>query len=222
MEMRLHAPAALASLLAAAGCATSDPRDHVEKNIEIPRYDVLSRDGPFELRAYAATIVARTDVDGDLDDANSEGFSRLAGYIFGKNRARAEIAMTAPVSATAASTGSKIAMTAPVGASAAAAGGPWEITFTMPSRYTLAELPIPLDPRVTLVERTSSCVAAVVFAGLSGKDVVAAQTEALRGWLTAAGHSARGAPTIARYNTPWTLPFNRRNEVLIEVSCPQT
>jgi len=215
--MRTHLTTALASLLAATGCATSDPREHVAADLEIPRYDVLARDGEFELRAYSPTIVARTEVEGDRDRASNEGFRRLAGYIFGKNRARAEIAMTAPVSAREAGASAKIAMTAPV--SATPSSGKWEITFTMPGSYALEDLPVPLDGRVSLVERPTSCVAAVVFDGLTTERSVASKTSALEAWMAAQGYPPKSAATVARYNTPWTLPSLRRNEVLIEVEC---
>ena len=31
------------------------------------------------------------------------------------------------------------------------------------------------------------------------------------------GFKARGVVQLARYNPPWTLPFFRRNEVMIEL-----
>ena len=53
--------------------------------IEEPKYTVLEKEKPFELRAYAPKIIAETLVSGDLDDASSTGFRRIADYIFGNN-----------------------------------------------------------------------------------------------------------------------------------------
>lgn len=52
---------------------------------EEPKYVLLEKSEPFELRAYAPRIMAEVQVDGDLDAASSQGFRLIAAYIFGKN-----------------------------------------------------------------------------------------------------------------------------------------
>ena len=79
--------------------------------IEESRYTVVEQVDDFELRMYEPGIVAETLVEGDFSEVGSEGFRRLAGYIFGKNRKQQDIDMTAPVSQESAA--EKIAMTAP-------------------------------------------------------------------------------------------------------------
>ena len=113
--------------------------------IEEPRYEVLAKDGPFELRQYAPTIVAEVTVPGDRDAAVNAGFKALAGYIFGANVPKQKIEMTAPVTQ---EPGEKIAMTAPV--TQQAKGGEWIVRFVMPSSWTMKTLPKPVDPRVRL------------------------------------------------------------------------
>lgn len=102
--------------------------------IEEPKFTLASKDGAFELRDYAATIVAEVSVKGDQREASKKGFRLLAGYIFGGNRSRTKIAMTAPVTKTAQplrdATGQKIAMTTPV--TQIATGSEWLVRFTMP------------------------------------------------------------------------------------------
>jgi integrase len=36
-------------------------------------------------------------------------------------------------------------------------------------------------------------------------------------WITQKNLKVLGAPQLARYNPPWTLPFLRRNELMVEV-----
>jgi hypothetical protein len=132
--------------------------------------------------------------------------------------------MTAPVSAApAAAASAKIAMTAPVAAQPADATGTdssWAVTFTMPRQYTLETLPTPQDARVSLLPVQGRLRATVVFAGTTPPDVVEEKTRELRAWIEARGLVATSAPELARYNDPWTLPWNRRNEILMDVAAP--
>ena len=114
--------------------------------IEEPKFTVSLHEGAFETRDYPAVVAAEVTVTGDQKGAASKGFRLLAGYIFGGNTRRQSIAMTAPVAQERA--GEKIAMTAPV--TQTPSDGAWVVRFTMPSRYSLATLPQPNDPRVKL------------------------------------------------------------------------
>jgi hypothetical protein len=182
-----------------------------------PPFTATIRDKPFELREYPGFIVAETFVDGDFDAAGRTGFRRIAKYIFGDNIAAngtaTKVAMTAPVTMEPA--GSNIAMTAPV--TMEAQGARWRMHFVMPAGYTLAALPRPKDARITLREVPAQRVAAVRFSGFTTAAAMAEQTAKLTAWMQARGLKARGTPQIARYNDPFTLPWNRRNEMLIEV-----
>ena len=65
--------------------------------IEEPKYSVIEKAEPFELRLYAPMILAEVKVDGDLDEASNQGFRLIAAYIFGQNQVTEKIAMTSPV-----------------------------------------------------------------------------------------------------------------------------
>lgn len=181
--------------------------------IEEPAFQTEREDGDFSVRRYAPMIVAETTVEGGLWGASNDGFRVIAGYIFGNNTAaggeRAKIAMTAPVTMEP----ERIAMTAPV--TTEAAEGRYRMHFVMPSRYTLETLPRPNDPRVALREVPPQRMAAVRFTGFTGEGRVAEKTAELLAWMKGAGLEAAGAPQLARYDPPWTLPFLRRNEILV-------
>lgn len=182
---------------------------------EEPRYQQLEQDGDFSLRKYAPVIIAETEVDGSLDQASSTGFRRLAAYIFGDNHSStvhsAENAKMPPSPAPVARM--KIAMTAPVTTQRQEAG--WTVNFSMPTQYSLASLPIPDDGRIRLREVPELTVAVIRFSGLVYESKIAAKTALLRNWMAAHGVAADGDARLARYNPPWTLPFLRRNEILI-------
>ncbi len=64
-------------------------------SVEEPQYEVLQSIDGVEIRQYQATVQAVTILPGSSD--TSEGFRRLAGFIFGGNNKEQKIAMTAPV-----------------------------------------------------------------------------------------------------------------------------
>ena len=182
---------------------------------EEPAYTVIEQTGNFELRRYDPMIVAETFVPGSMDDASGSGFRLIADYIFGNNTVRnggsGKISMTAPV--TMAAQSEEISMTAPVSMEKSA--GKWRVHFVMPSEYTLDALPRPNNPAVTLREISATNYAVIRFSGLAGENKVAAKTAELMAWLEGRGIEPLGNPELARYNPPWTLPFFRRNEIMI-------
>jgi len=135
----------------------------------------------------------------------------LAGYIFGGNKRRQSIAMTAPVAQ--APTSQKIAMTAPVTQTKSA--GEWVVRFTMPSAYSIETLPEPNDPKVHLRVVPPSRFAVLQFSGVARNDDVAARTIELQELAGAHHLRAIGPASLAQYDPPWTLWFMRRNEVMI-------
>ena len=185
---------------------------------EEPKFDLIEKTGDFELRSYMPMIVAETFVEGSLSEASNAGFRLIAGYIFGGNKSRQgsspeKIAMTAPV--TLEQSPQKIAMTAPVVVESK--GDRWRVHFIMPAGYTLNSLPIPNDPRVSLREVPAQKTAVIVFSGWAGEDKVKDKTVALFDWIKSKGLEGTTPPQLARYNPPWTLPFLRRNEILINI-----
>lgn len=182
---------------------------------EEPAYTMIEQSGDFELREYSPMVIAETLVPGPMDDASSSGFRLLADYIFGNNTARTgeteKISMTAPVSMQPAS--EKISMTAPV--SMEQSGQQWRVHFVMPGQYTLDTLPTPNNPAVSLREVPARNYAVIRFSGLVGDEKRIAKTTQLLNWMDGKGIAPTGEPELARYNPPWTLPFLRRNEVMV-------
>ena len=205
-------------------------------------------EGALQLRRYAPAIVAETVVEGDRDTASTRGFKVIADFIFGNNRAAGpvagaaeaqaseKIAMTAPVVAEPVDHSQKIAMTAPVvaepvagagaGAGAAAAetllnsATQWRIHFVMPGQYTLDTLPRPNNPAVHLRELPPMVFAVVAYSGLNTAARVQEKTRELQRWMASRNLQPLGAPQLARYDPPWTLPLWRRNEVQVQVRQP--
>lgn len=199
----------LTSLLFA-GCSVLGKREAAE-----PPYEMLKHDGAFEVRRYGPMVIAETFLDEEsYSAASGKGFNRLAGYIFGKNRSKTSISMTAPVLQERGS--EKISMTAPVLQQPNKGG--WSMAFVLPEGFTLASAPEPLDPEVKLRELPASTVAVVTFSGLHSAANLEKYGRRLQAWLEKQGYRAISEPKLASYDPPWTLPFLRRNEVQIIIA----
>lgn len=188
----------------------------VRVGTEEPDYAATPLTGGVEIRRYGPRIAAETIVGDDEEAARSEGFRRLARYIFGANHRRERVAMTAPVAQQPSGSGSRIAMTAPVAQSACADAG-WRIRFYMPSKWSMEDLPTPDDDRVGLVAVPAESVAVLRFSGDRGAGAIATRTEWLAHVLRATGFEATDTPTAWFYDPPWTLPFLRRNEIAVPI-----
>ncbi|MEI6691544.1 MAG: heme-binding protein [Chlorobium sp.] len=199
----------LMTSLMLAGCSVLGKRTANE-----PHYKVCEEDGAYEIRQYGDMIIAETTVEGTYGQTSGPAFSRLAGYIFGKNLAKQKIAMTAPVLQEALH--EKIAMTAPV--LQEKRGRAWVMAFVMPEGYTLESAPIPLDPEVKLRQVRGKMVAVISYSGLHSENNLRKYAEKLTIWLEKKGYNVLSGSRAASYDPPWTIPFLRRNEVHIDIA----
>ena len=185
--------------------------------IEEPTYTVVQKTEVFEVRQYATYLVAEVVVPGPASEAGSQGFRLLGGYIFGKNKGERKLEMTAPVmqSALPPAPPVKLEMTAPVTQTAVAGG--FLVQFVMPKPYTLATLPEPLDAQVKLREVPGSRIAVIRFSGSWSQSIYEEQLQILRSALVTAGMATTGEPVSSRYNSPFSLPFLRRNEIWLNL-----
>ena len=182
--------------------------------IDEPSYTVVQTNDVFEVRQYTPYLVAEVVVPGPVNEAGSQGFNLLGGYIFGKNKGERKLDMTAPVTQQAAPP-VKLEMTAPV--TQAVTSGGFLVQFVMPKGYTLATLPEPLDARVKLREVPGSRVAVIRFSGSWSQSTYEEHLQTLRSALAAAGMATTGEPVSSRYNSPFSLPFLRRNEIWLNL-----
>ena len=169
------------------------------ENYEEPKFEILKHFKRFEIRKYSNAIQARVHTSGDGWANSSGGFRRLAGYIFGGNERKQSIAMTAPVHMWKSEGGSMMA-------------------FIMPSEHEISDLPTPNDSEIELLSVEGGVFAATKFSGFSGhskRDRLIAKLQRL---VEKEGLDVAGEPILAVYDNPTsTLPFMRRNEILIPI-----
>ena len=161
--------------------------------IEEPEYEVLQTTGDIEFRRYAPYLVAEVTVS--ETNADSRAFRLLAGYIFGDNESGEKMSMTAPVETRGA-----------------------DYAFVMERKYSLETLPKPDDERIQLRQRPSRVVAVRRFSGGWSERNISKHRQALLDDLAALGIETTGEPELARYNSPFTPWFLRRNEIIVPVT----
>ena len=163
-------------------------------------YETLATDGPFELRRYGAFTSAAVDSQAW---EGGDGFSRIFNYISGANE-----------------TGQKISMTTPVLNELTQNAATTE--FVMPAAFTPDTLPRPNDPSIRIRSWDQRLTVVIRFSGNARADRVAQMEARLSDWIRHRGLQIIGAPRLARYNPPFIPPFLRRNELLLDVTKPET
>ena len=185
--------------------------------LEKPEYEVLYQDGKIEYRLYQPYIVAQTNVSvkDEYNGASNEGFRRLFKYITGANKTDIDIAMTAPVQMNMDNAGEKIAMTAPV--QQKSNGDFLQVAFMLPSEFNMDTAPAPTDERVFIREIPGRIMAVIRYSGRWTDRNRAKYEKRLRENLQSHGIDTVSGAETAAYNPPFTPPFLRRNEIMLEV-----
>ena len=180
----------------------------IMSDVETPEYKILKTEGNIQLRRYNPMIIALVNVKGTRRDAIGKGFRLLADYIFGDNVGQRTISDPAGTRESI-----KIAMTAPVQQQSVDSG--WQISFVMPSEYTTGTLPSPTNKLITIRTEDSRDFFTITFSGLNSDQNIEKNQNILSKYLEVNNISTSSKPIYAFYNPPWTLPFFRRNEILI-------
>ena len=167
-------------------------------NVKVAPYEVIETDGAFEMRHYERLVLASTDTTDGMDSVSAP-FYKLFKYISGKNSKTQKIAMTAPV------------FMDQSGQTTEA------MSFVLPEGFSLATAPPPSDPAVKLTELSDYTVVAMSFTGFLNQKSISTHRNLLQNWIADRGLKIIGKAKAAGYNPPFTLPFLRRNEILIPV-----
>ena len=183
---------------------------------EEPDFNLIFKKDNFEVREYSSKILAQVEVEGSFSDASTKGFRLLADYIFGNNISvdgSQKIDMTAPVVLEGRS--ELINMTAPLVLEGSYRE--WIVSFVMPKEFSIKTLPKPNNKKITIVKEPKGRYAVIIFSGLIRESNYNEQSMLLQNFINDRGLKKIGKLKIARYNPPWTLPFFRRNELMVKV-----
>jgi len=169
---------------------------------EEPEYSIVKKTDIYEVRQYKRRTVAEV-VYGEEDS----GFRLLFDYISGSNKGSREVEMTIPVTQS-----KEIDMTVPVTQSTN--DGKMSMRFFLPTQYTKQNAPEPNDERVKIIDLPEEYFAVISYSGFASDSNFEERYKELKAALEKDGMVIKGPPIKATYNSPFTLPFMRRNEAM--------
>ena len=168
---------------------------------QLPYRTIKQYDG-FELREYPNYVLAQVQIRGDFITAGNSAFNPLLRYITGSNANRMQLAMTAPVFQSSEEPDHHM------------------VSFALPASVKFENAPVPTDSKVHLIEVASHQAVARRFTGFWSYDRFLQQGELMEEAVEEAIRNGDlkgrmvGEPYVARYNSPFTPFFLRRNEVV--------
>ena len=186
-------PLIIICFLALSGCSVFG-----NVSVDIIPYETVEKNEFFEVRRYERLVFVSTSMSEGLDSAYGP-FRKLFDYISGNNENTEKIAMTAPVLL------NQLEQTTET------------MSFVLPKNFSLPMTPRPKNPNVKLSEIRNFTVAVASFSGLLNQNSIAINQAKLKSWILKRGFKITGEPKAAGYNPPFTLPFFRRNEILIPI-----
>ena len=169
---------------------------------EEPDYTIVKKTEIYEVRRYAKRVVAQVNYGQE-----NGGFRVLFNYISGENEGSTEVQMTIPVTQS-----KQIDMTVPVTQSKN--DSQMVMRFFLPKQFSLKTAPKPTDQRVTIAELPEEYFGVVRFSGFASDRNFERHSLKLKSALNNDGLIIAGQPIKATYNSPFTVPFLRRNEAM--------
>tara|TARA_B110000967_G_C18872179_1_gene556072 strand:+ start:881 stop:1498 length:618 start_codon:yes stop_codon:yes gene_type:complete len=168
-----------------------------QRTIETYPYHVTKTYDLFEIRGYDTTLFSSVKLAGSsYKEASSEGFSILAGYIFGANKQNKKIAMTSPV--------------------AMSLEDSMTMSFVVPKKFNIKTLPQPNQSQIKFREEPAKTVAAISFNGWADDKKIEKYKQKLITALNQEKISHTNRFFFLGYNAPYEV-FNRKNEIIVEL-----
>ncbi len=164
-----------------------------------PNYSLISKKGRIETRQYESYVIAKTSNSKGSSELNSNMFRVLAGYIFGGNSKQESIPMTTPVITKESSSS-------------------YDMIFFMLDASTESDLPIPNSSNVSIEQINMGKIISIRFGMWATDERVDKYKKRLGRHIEENNISVKSPLMIAQYNSPWTMPPFRRNELMYEIN----
>ena len=160
---------------------------------EEKNYKVVIKNEIYEIRKYSDRLAVETMTSGI--DSN---FRKLFNYISGRNEKQEKINMTTPVTQV-------------------EKNGNMSMQFYLPSKFNLKNVPNPSSEDVKIVSIKQGHFAVLRYSGRASDGNFLKHKKILEDELQKNNISILSPPIRATYDSPFTLPMNRRNEAMFKV-----
>ncbi len=160
---------------------------------EEANYEVIVKNEIYEIRKYSDRLAVETMTSGI--DSN---FRKLFNYISGRNDTKEKIKMTTPVTQI-------------------EKNGNMSMQFYLPSKFNSKNAPNPSREDVKIVNIEGGYYAVLRYSGRASDGNFLEHKEILEKELQKNNISIISPPIRATYDSPFTLPINRRNEAMFKV-----
>jgi|TARA_Y100000766_G_scaffold271498_1_gene270438 hypothetical protein len=160
---------------------------------EEANYEVVKENQKYEIRKYPDRLVIETN------SIKGNGFRKLFNYISGNNEKNQEIKMTVPVTQE-------------------IKNGNMTMQFYLPSKFNKDNTPKPSNSEIKVLTIEGGYYAAIKYSGRSSDKNFLKNKDILEKELKQDNIIILSPPIRASYNSPFTLPMLKRNEVMYKVN----
>ena len=159
---------------------------------EEANYEVVKENKNYEIRKYSDRLVIETN------SLQGNGFRKLFNYISGNNEQKKEIKMTVPVTQE-------------------IKNGNMTMQFYLPSKFNKDNAPKPSNSDIKILIIEGGYYAVIGYSGRSSDKNFLKNKDILEKQLKQDNIEILSPPIRASYNSPFTLPMLKRNEVMYRI-----
>ena len=160
---------------------------------EEANYEIIEKNEIYEIRKYSDRLAVETETSG-----SENNFRKLFNYISGRNDLKEKIKMTTPVTQV-------------------EKNGNMSMQFYLPSKFNSENVPNPSREDVKIINVEGGYYAVLRYSGRASDRNFLKHKELLEKELRINNISIISSPIRATYDSPFTLPKNRRNEAMFKV-----
>jgi len=158
-----------------------------------PNYEVVQKNEIYEIRKYSDRLAVET-----INFGFENNFRKLFNYISGRNENNEKIKMTTPVTQF-------------------VKNGNMSMQFYLPSKFNLNNVPEPTKDNVKIINIEGGYYAVIKYSGRANDKNFIKYKDILLKKLKENNVIIMSPPIRATYDSPFTLPMNRRNEAMFRV-----
>ena len=159
---------------------------------EEANYKVVKENKNYEIRKYSDRLVIETN------SIQGNAFRKLFNYISGNNEQKEEIKMTVPVTQE-------------------IKNGNMTMQFYLPSKFNKDNTPKPSNSEIEILTIEGGYYAVIKYSGRSSDKNFLKNKDTLEKLLKQDNITILSPPIRASYNSPFTLPMLKRNEVMYRI-----